>query len=192
MKGYIYITGTGTDPAIRNNLNDPILYRKPTLGACMPNIRRLVTKGDYIFVVSGKVPGAQQYVVGGMRVAEKIDALTAYRRFPEYRLAVDADGHLQGNIAVDGAGAKHPLDHHSLDGFERRIQNYIVGADPVVLHTPQEVASGRAQTLDRLSTILQRPKANRVIDVMSRWAKMDEGQVKQMLDWLNGVKGAAV
>lgn len=192
MKGYIYITGSGTDPALRGNLNDPIFGRYPTLGACMPNIRRVVLPGDYIFVVSGKVPGAQQYVVGGMKVAEKISALAAYNRFPGNRLHIDAEGRLQGNIAVSADGTKNPLDHHSSDGFDRRIQNYIVGKDPIVLTTEPEVAIGRAQTLDKLSTILQRPKANRVIDIMSRWAKVDERQVAQMLEWLGGIKATAV
>ena len=27
MKGYIYITGTGTDPALRGNLNDPLFTK---------------------------------------------------------------------------------------------------------------------------------------------------------------------
>src|SRR5579859_1235845 len=72
MKGYIYISGTGTDPSAHKNMNDPILFSKtPTLGGCMPNIRRVVLPGDFIFVVSGMVSAIQQYVVGGMKVAEQ-------------------------------------------------------------------------------------------------------------------------
>lgn len=190
MKGYIYITGTGTDPGRFGNLNDPIFARKPTLGACMPNIRRLVTKGDYVFVVSGAVTGVQQYVVGGFQVEEKITALAAYERFPENRLQLDEAGLLQGNIIVDKDGNKHPLDGHSVDTFESRIQQYLVGSKPVHLSKPSQVEAGRAQTLDQLSTILQRPKANRVIDVMGRWAKLDERQIGQTLDWLRGIKAA--
>jgi hypothetical protein len=188
MKGYIYITSNGTDPGLLDNLNDPIFKKTPTLGACMPNIRRVVTKGDYIFVVSGKTPSVQQYVVGGICVEEKISALVAYKRYPEYRLAEDSRGKLQGNIIVNAKGHQHKLDQHDPDTFERRIENYIVGSKSVALRNEREIALSRAQTLDKLSSILQRPKGNRVIDVMSRWAKLNETQVNEMLDWLNRIK----
>ncbi|WP_370155401.1 hypothetical protein [Ferrovibrio sp.] len=192
MKGYIYITGKGADPGLFNNLNDPILFAKtPTLGACMPNIRRLVTKGDFVFVVSGKTARVQQYVVGGFKVNEKISALAAFRRFPENRLEMGENG-LQGNVVVDGAGKKHQLDHHSPDTFEKRIENYLVGTDGIALETPREVELGRQQTLSKLSQILNRPRGNRVIDVMSRWSKLDEKQVNDMLDWLRGIKTDSV
>lgn len=191
MKGYIYITGTGTDPGLKGNLNDPILSRRPSLGACMPNIRRLVTRGDHIFVVSGSVSGAQQYVVGGFRVEDKLDALAAYERFPENRLQLDSQGIVQGNIIINADGTQHALDHHDPASFEDRIKNYIVGSHPVALTTLAETALSRLQTLDKLATILQKPKANRVIDVMGRWARLNQDQVKEMLDWLRGIKLAA-
>jgi hypothetical protein len=191
MKGYIYITGSGTDPAALNNLNDPIFGPTPTLGGCMPNIRRAVAKGDYIFVVSGKVPGIQQYVVGGFRVEDKLKALRAYARFPENRLKLDQQGILQGNVLVDSKGKKHPLDRHNPYRFKERIENYIVGADALILSTPQEVALGRERSLEALSTILERPRSNRVIDVMARWGKLENGQVTSMLDWLQGIKAEA-
>ncbi|WP_149537783.1 Nmad2 family putative nucleotide modification protein [Siccirubricoccus phaeus] len=190
MKGYVYITGTGADPALRGNLNDPLFTTIPTLGACMPNVRRFVSKGDWIFVVSGKVPGVQQYVVGGLQVAEKINTLAAYERFPENRLARDAGGKVVGNIIVHADGTQHPLDHHPLDTFESRIENFIVGGNAVALDTPNQVEIGRAQTLGKLSEILVRPRANRVIDVIGRWSKLDEVQIGKMLDWLSGIKGA--
>lgn len=190
MKGYIYITGTGADPAARQNLNDPLFGRTPSLGACMPNIRRLVARGDFIFVISGKVPGVQQYVVGGMRVAEKISALAAYRRFPENRLHLDAEGKLQGNVAVNGRGEKHPLDHHAAATFSERVKNFVVGDQAISLKTEREVELGRAQTLAKLSQVLDR-RGNRVIDVVSRWSKLDEKQVGEMVDWLKGIRTAA-
>jgi hypothetical protein len=61
---------------------------------------------------------------------------------------------------------------------------------PISLTTEKEVELGRAQTLNKLSSILGRPKRNRVIDIMSRWAKLDDDQVIKMLDWLNGIKSA--
>lgn len=35
MKGYVYITGTGADPAGLDNISDPLFGEMPTLGACM-------------------------------------------------------------------------------------------------------------------------------------------------------------
>jgi hypothetical protein len=191
MKGYVYISGTGTDPGARKNMNDPILFSKtPTLGACMPNIRRVVLPGDFIFVVSGKVPAIQQYVVGGMQVVERIDALAAYERFPENRLQTGPTGLLEGNIIVDADGNQHPLDRHNPETFEARIQNFIVGTNPVALETEREVAKGREQTLPKLSELLGK-RGNRVIDVMSRLAKLNENQVQDMLSWLQGIKASA-
>ncbi len=188
MKGYIYISSTNADPERNRNLNDPIFRKSPSLGGCMPPIRRLVVPGDYVFVVSGTTKGVQQYVVGGFQVAEKIDALAAYNRFPENRLQLNAEGKVVGNVLVDGNGKQHPLDTHSPDNFESRIKNYLVGINPVALETPAEVARGRDQTLDRLSSILEKRRANRVIDVMGRWAKLDASQIEKTLDWLKGIK----
>jgi hypothetical protein len=191
VKGYIYITGSGADPGARKNLNDPLLFsRTPTLGACMPNIRRLVIPGDYIFVVSGKIPIFQQYVVGGFRVKEKIDALVAYERFPKNRLRTSNTGLLEGNVIVDSKGKQHPLDHHDSGTFADRINNFIVGSNPVALQTDQEVALGREQTLPKLSDVLGK-RGNRVIDVMSRWARLEQSQVEDMLSWLQGIKASA-
>lgn len=190
MKGYIYITGAGADPGARQNLGDPLFGRTPTLGACMPNIRRVVFPGDWIFVVSSKIPAFQQYVVGGMRVREKIDALAAYRRFPENRLRKDENGKISGNVIVTPQGKQHPLDHHAEGSFENRIKNFIVGDNAVSLQTEREVALGRAQTLPKLSEMLGK-RGNRVIDIMSRWSKLDEGQIKDMLTWLQGIKATA-
>lgn len=190
MKGYLYITGSGADPAARNNLNDPLFTRIPTLGACMPNVRRLVARGDYIFVISGKVAGIQQYVVGGMRVAEKISALAAYKRFPENRLHLGPDGLVKGNVVITSRGEKHPLDTHDAATFANRVKNFVVGDQGIALQTPREVELGRAQTLPKLSQILDRP-GNRIIDVVSRWSKLDERQIGDMVDWLKGIKATA-
>lgn len=181
MKGYIYTMYEGADPGHGWVMNDPIFGEVPTLGACVPNIRRAVRVGDYIFVVSGRASGERQFVVGGFRVKEKIDALRAYRRFPENRLHLDDKGNLLGNVIVDGRGQHHPLDEH--DNFERRIENYIVGADPVVLETPAQQRAGRHETIDFLSKLFDK-KGERVHDVIGRHRKLDEKQVNQMLLWL--------
>src|SRR6516165_856032 len=100
MKGYIYTMFPGADPARGWTLTDPIFGKVPTLGACVPNIRRVVLPGDHIFAISGRAPGVQQYVVGGFQVAEKISQLAAHGRFPDLRQRQLDDGTLRGNVIV--------------------------------------------------------------------------------------------
>ena len=92
MVGKIFITRSGYDPQLGKHVKDPYLGPCPTLGACRPDIRKQLTKGDHIFVISGRVPTANQYVMGGFEIAAKIDALTAYKEFPELRLQLRTDG----------------------------------------------------------------------------------------------------
>ncbi len=191
MKGYIYITGTGVDPFLRGNFADPTFGEPPTLGPCMPNIRRAVTGGDWIFVVSGKVTGVQQYIIGGLQVAEKIDALSAYARLPQNRLATNELGEVTGNIIVQSDGTHHPLDWHADYRFEQRAKNFIIGSAAVALATKAEVAIGRRETLAVLSAIMGRPGANRVIDAMGRMSKLKEAQVTTWLGWVSRIKTAA-
>lgn len=191
MKGYIYVAGRGADPALRNDLNDPIFGEVPTLGACMPNIRRIVQRGDHVFVVSGKTQGVQQYVVGGFEVDDKISALAAYDRFPENRIKRAPDGNLTGNIIVNADGSRSPLDEHNGDddqAFERRIRNYIVGTHPVAMASPEEVQRARDETMGKLAQVLGRPPSNRIIDLLGRWRRLDESQVRELIVWLAGIK----
>jgi hypothetical protein len=190
VKGYIYITGTGADPGLHNNLDDPLFGDPPTLGACMSNIREFVDPGDYIFVVSGSVPASAQYIIGGLRVAEKIDHLAAYGRFPENRLRRDEKGFVRGNIIVDPDGNQHPLDNHDFDTFERRVKNFIVGDQSAALQSRREVELGRDRTLQKLSDMFNKA-GNRPIDVMGRTRKLDEQQVHGLMDWLRGIKAEA-
>ena len=83
-----------------------------------------------------------------------------------------------------------PLDNHSPETFENRVKNFIVGGKAVALTAPEEVAIGREQTLGKLSEILGRPGANRIIGAMGRASKLDEAQVAKMLEWLSGIKAA--
>lgn len=189
MKGYIYITGQGADPHMANDLKDPILSRTPTLGACMPNIRRFVTRGDWVFVVSGKRSMVQQYVVGGFKVDEKITALAALERFPDNRLHIDDNGRLRGNIIVQPDGTVDPLDTHDPESFVRRTQNYIIGTEPIVMESDREVERSRVETLRKLSEIVERAPGNRVVDVIGRGAKrLEERQVNNLVDWLQNIK----
>src|SRR3954470_15553079 len=113
MIGKIYVISSGYDPELGKHVNDPYLGPNPTLGACRPDIREKLQKGDYIFAVSGKMPNASQLILGGFQIAEKITALEAYERFPERRLRLLADGQLAGNVIVAANGDQHPLDSHN-------------------------------------------------------------------------------
>src|SRR6266571_1933887 len=170
MKSYMHITETGYDPEKGKPIKDPYLGDQPSLGACMPNIRRLVVPGDYIFTMSGKIPGVQQLVVGGFEVAEKIRALDAYRRFPEQRLRL-VDGQIMGNVIVDSRGRQHPMDHHDRETFANRIKNYIVGRDAIALTTRREIQRGRTETLYVLQQLL-RKNGDSPIQVMGRWCRL--------------------
>lgn len=187
MKGYLYIMSTGSDPGQGWYMNDPDLNNKvPTLGACMPNVRRLVNPGDYIFVVSGSVPEVQQYVVGGLQVAEKINALEAYARLPQNRMKKLQDGSIHGNIIVDEFGTHHPLDGH-ID-FENRVENYIIGKDPLSLTNPEEIERSRSETLPMLEKLFG-AKGGPPISIMGRWRKLNPRQIEQLREWLEDIRG---
>jgi hypothetical protein len=94
---------------------------------------------------------------------------------------------VEGNVIIDARGNQHPLDDHESDTFEDRIRNFIVGTNPIALETDREIFAGREQTLPKLSELLGK-RGNRVFDVMSRWAKLDEAQVRDMVSWLQGIK----
>lgn len=190
MPSYVYIASSRTDPGAGSPLDDPLFGPVPTLGACVPNLRRFVTKGDWLFVVSGRRSNLAQYLIGGLQVEEKITALAAYQRFPQYRLQRDAQGNTTGNIPVDASGNKHPLDTHPLDGFDRRVQNYLVGARSVQLQTEREIEVGRERTLRFLSEIRQKA-ANRVFDTIGRASKLSDDEVEKVLKWFDEVKQVA-
>lgn len=181
MKGYAYITRTGTDPQRGAHLKDPTLDGTPSLGACMPNIRRWVTIGDHVFVISGKIPEAPQYIIGGFEVAEKIDAIEAHRRFPQLRLHRLEDGTLDGNVIVTADGSQHPLDNHG--SFERRRENFLVGTHPIVVSSPRQIEIARRETLDVLRRIFHKDGAAPV-NVIGHCSKMTEAQVRELRNWL--------
>lgn len=187
MKGYLYTMFAGADPGVGWRMTDPIFSKTPTLGACVPNIRRAVVPGDMIFTLSGRVTGVRQYVVGGFEVAEKISALAALARFPENKQHRLDDGSLSGNIIVNADGTRSSVDYHS--SFEKRLDNYIVGARPVLLEKNTEIQQARDETLDALSDIFGK-KSSRLSDITGRWRRLDEVQIAKMLDWLNGIKAA--
>jgi len=185
MNGYIYTMGAGADPGHGWTLNDPIFGRIPTLGTCVPNIRKAVVAGDFIFVVSGRVPKVQQFVVGGFEVDEKINALAAYKRFPENRLRIGETGQLEGNVMVDKDGKHHTLDEH--DNFDKRIENYIVGRNAVNFDSKSEYDEARKDTLEILGDVFGR-SGQRVFDIIGRHRKMDGDQVMKIISWIESIK----
>jgi len=191
MKGYIYITGVGFDPASRGNLTDPSLFGiTPTLGACMPNIRRFVDPGDHVFVVSGTVSGLRQYLIGGMRVLRKVDAREAHAQLPDHRLARGDDGVVRGNIIVDADGRQHQLDTHPPTEFAKRTAAYVIGDGVSLLETPHEVELGRERTTEFLSRLIGRP-GGRPIEIIGRMKKLDAGQIDCVLRWLADIRAEA-
>src|SRR5437764_15044154 len=104
MIGKIFVTGSGCDPVDGKHVKDPYLGPQASLGACRPDIRKRVEEGDHVFVVSGKVRGVAQVVLGGFEVAEKISAIEAYERFPEQHLRRLANGQVTGNVIVNADG----------------------------------------------------------------------------------------
>lgn len=187
MKGYVYITSSGYDPERGRDLKDPYLGPISTLGACMPNIRKQVVEGDHIFVISGRVRNVPQYVIGGFEVAEKIDALVAYTRYPDLRLQQSADGILSGNIIATPEGTQHPLDTHPAATFADRIKNYVVGRNPVALRMPEEIERGRRETTEVLRRVM-RKEGVRPIDIIGRCSRLNEEQVAELNRWLLSIK----
>lgn len=184
MKGYIFVSPR-SDPGMGRRLDDPIFGEIPTMGACRPDLRRWVQKGDHIFVVSGSTKGVSQYIIGEFEVDKKLDHLAAFSQLPERRLRME-NGEKVGNVIVDSSGQHHPLDHH--DRFEKRIKNYLVGRNPISLEKPAEVALARERTVDILREVFDVNKAARVSDVIGRNKRLDERQIAQMIQALNLIK----
>jgi hypothetical protein len=189
MFGKIIITRSGYDPEKGKHIKDPYLGDTPSIGACRPDVRSRIQIGGHLFVISGRVQEVPQVVLGGFQVAEKISAMEAFRRFPEQRLRARTDGQLDGNIIVDSSGKQHRLDDHS--NFDRRVKDYIVGANPVVLVTPRELQLGREQTLQALREILKQRGA-RPIDIVGRWGRdLTEEEAERLRNWLLAIKKSA-
>jgi hypothetical protein len=188
MVGKIFITRSGYDPQLGNHIKDPYLGPTPTLGACRPDIRKRLKKGDHIFVISGRIPDVNQFVMAGFEIESKISAIEAYRNFPELRLRALEDGQLTGNVIVTRDGRQHELDQHNPDTFRDRINNYVVGTNLIALTSDDEIAAGREETLEVLSEILHK-KGKSPIEVVGRWgAALSEEQIVDLRKWLLSLK----
>lgn len=189
MIGKIFITRSGYDPQLGKHVKDPYLGPCPTLGACRPDIRKQLERGDHIFVISGKIPDFNQFVMGGFEIESKVPAIEAYRMFPNLRLRRLDDGQLTGNIIVTADGRQHELDDHN--SFDQRIKNYVVGTNLISLTTQDEIAEGRRQTLEALRDILQK-KGDSPFDIVGRFGtRLTEKQVVQLREWLEALKKAS-
>jgi hypothetical protein len=190
MKGKIFVTSSGYDPEKGKDVKDPYLGPKPSLGACRPDIRRQLQKGDQIFVVSGRVRSVEQFVIGGFEIEAKITALEAYNRFPEQRLSLGEDGQVTGNIIIDARGKQHKLDHNKIETFDKRIENYVVGCNPIALVTPEEITEGRLRTLEILRDVFDL-KGNSIRELLGRNRNMSDRQVIKLRAHLEAVKERA-
>jgi hypothetical protein len=180
--GKIFITQSGYDPEYGRHVNDPFLGPTPTLGACRPDIRRKLKKGDHIFTISGRVPGVAQFVMGGFEIAAKIPAGEAYKQFPNLRLHQLDDGQVSGNIIVNSRGEQHALDNHS--SFHKRIENYVIGTNLVAARSAREIEVARKETLEVLQEII-RKKGKSAFELVGRFgADLSELQVIQLRQWL--------
>lgn len=178
MKGYIYKLYKGADPHRGWTFNDPIFGKTSSLGACMPNIRQFADVGDWVFCISGKIPEKAPYIVGGFQIDEKLDALAARMRFPEYTLSRNEKGQIIGNIIVDEEGLHDPLDDHN--NFEKRRKNYLIGKNKIYFGEALSIEASRAKTLDILQKTFGK-SANRLDDLVPRWRKLDEQQLTRLI-----------
>jgi hypothetical protein len=129
--------------------------------------------------------------MGGFSIVEKIAVQEAYERFPEQKLHKLRDGQLSGNIIVDRSGRQLQLDTHRPDTIDKRIQNYVVGGDPICLETPKEIALGREETVEALSEILKRDGAS-PFELVGRYGRLlTEDQVEGLRKWLESIKTRA-
>lgn len=189
MPNYIFVS-PGSDPGAGLPLVDPILHAsRPSMGTCRPDLRRMVSPGDHIFVISGSLGRAiPQYVIGGMEIDRKLDdQLAALERYPENSLSFDGNQRV-GNIITLPDGTQDPRDHHSK--FESRIKNYLVGRNPVVLETPREVELGREYSINILSRIFG-VRGHRMQQVVGRSRKLSSAQVDRLLRALDDIKREA-
>jgi hypothetical protein len=193
MSNYIFVS-PGSDPGMGRPLTDPDFRAgaRPTMGTCRPDLRRLVSLGGQIFVVSGSMGrNVEQYVIGGFEIDTKLDSqLAALRQYPENQLNFDEHGQRSGNIIVRPDGSHDPRDNH--DKFEQRIKNYVIGRNPIVLETPKEVALGRERSLDILAEVLDKPRAGRVGQVIGRMSKLSDAQAERLREALAALKRDAL
>lgn len=186
-KGYIFTTKRDYDPLSGKHIKDPFIGGISTMGACRPDLRGYVNKGDCLALMSGKVKGHKQFIVGVFEVEEKISSAEAYESFPHLRLRKREDGQLDGNIIVTQNGDQHPLDDHTK--FEKRRDNYIVGKTLVHLESAEEIAQGREKCMSILEELFGK-NGSIPRDVIGRSRKLDAHQIDKLIELLSSLKTA--
>jgi hypothetical protein len=64
----------------------------------------------------------------------------------------------------------------------------VIGKNPLILSTLEEIAEGRRQTMEALCDILQ-ARGDTPIEVVGRWGKkLTERQILQLREWLASLK----
>jgi hypothetical protein len=188
MKGYIYTMYEGADPGKGWEMTDPIFGDPPTLGACMPQIRKQVQRNDHIFTISGRTKDVKQYIVGGFQVEEKINAIIARERFPQYQQRQDEEGNIVGNIIVDKNGEQNKFDYHK-GNFQKRIENYIIGKNPTLFQKPDEVERARGEaSLKILRDLFDKEGGEKPHDIIGRWRRLEQKQIERLLAWMEEIK----
>ncbi|SEO14105.1 hypothetical protein [Mucilaginibacter sp. OK283] len=185
MKGYIYTMFKGADPSAGWEMTDPIYNKTPTMGACRPDIRNRVERGDYIFSISGRVIDVKPHIVGAFSVDDKINALAAFQRFPENRMQLDENGIYHGNVIVDANGKPLEFDYHK--NQERRIENYIIGKDSIYFEEAEQIKKAKDETVSVLNDIFGKNE-DKVHKIIGRCRKLDSSQVNDLLSWMNRIK----
>ena len=97
------------------------------------------------------------------------------------------DGRRVGNIIVNGDGTQNNLDTHRQETFAQRIENYIVGKNPIVLSKAEEIEKGRSGTTPILQSVLGKT-GDSPFDVIGRCSKLDENQTVALRNWLQSLK----
>ncbi len=98
------------------------------------------------------------------------------------------DGQVTGNVIVAADGTQHERDHHNQ--FARRIQNYLVGTNPIALLTPEELDEGRRRTLEILGEVFQK-KGNSIREIIGRCRNLTDKQILKLRALLDAVKKTA-
>ena len=95
------------------------------------------------------------------------------------------DGSYRGNIIIDESGNHLAHDYHA--NFERRLDNYILGKNPIVIDKSEEIEQARLETLEILKDVFKKDGES-VYKVIGRFRKMNEEQIEKLVGWMEKIK----
>jgi hypothetical protein len=194
MKGFIYIAGSFE--TVNRSVcgrgqswvdNDPHFWTSPpTWGICRPDLRKRVSRGDYVFFVLPKNGRHPQMIFGYLKVKEKITHQTAYHR-PFLRTKRMSNRMPNGNVIVNHDGSYNRFDGgaHKRNFYKIR-QEYVVGdSRKSKLLTAAEIAAKAPRFISMLSSIFPGKTGTFAIDFISRKGQeLNSNQASQLLCWL--------